>query len=158
MSRFASDLISTEERKAFRFQDGLSPFLKDKLSLHNLETYSEVVESALLAERSAKKVQKYREQPKRGRPDYPQGVQTQKRQSTSRDKGVRPIQEIGKDNVTPCGKCGKQHGGIVCYKEVGACFNCGVILFVIVHKQRILKNRNQMEESLSQGPKEECFP
>ena len=33
-----------------------------------------------------------------------------------------------------------------------------VILFVIVHKQRILKNRNQMEESLSQGPKEECLP
>ena len=91
MSRFAFDLISTEERKAFRFQDGLSPFLKDKLSLHNLETYSEVVESALLAERSAKEVQKYREQPRRGRPDYPQGVQTQKRQSISRDKGVRPI-------------------------------------------------------------------
>ena len=42
--------------------------------------------------------------------DYPQVVQTQKRQSTSRGKGVRPIQEIGNDKVNPCSKCGKQHG------------------------------------------------
>ena len=83
LSRFSFDLISTEERKALHFQDGLSPFLKDKLSFHKLETYSEVVESALITERSAKELQKYREQHKRGRHDYPQGVQTQKSQSTS---------------------------------------------------------------------------
>ena len=70
LSHFSSDLISTEEHKDFRFQDGLSPFFKDRLSLHKLETYSEVVESALLVERSAKKLQKYREQHKRGRSDY----------------------------------------------------------------------------------------
>ena len=28
LSRFAVDLISTEERKAFRFKEGLSQFLK----------------------------------------------------------------------------------------------------------------------------------
>ena len=82
LSRFSSDLISIEEHKAFHFQDGLSPFLKDKLSLHKLETYSEVVASVLLVERSAKELQKYKDQHKRGRPDYPQVVQTQKRQST----------------------------------------------------------------------------
>ena len=49
LSRFASNLISTKERKAFYFQEGLSPFSKDKLSLHKLEAYSEVVESALIA-------------------------------------------------------------------------------------------------------------
>ena len=49
LSRFASDLISTEERKSFHFQEGLSPFFKDKLYLHKLETYSKVVESALIA-------------------------------------------------------------------------------------------------------------
>ena len=65
-----------EDRKAFRFQEGLSPFLKVKLSLHKLETYSEVIDSALLVESSAKELQKYREQRKRGRTDYPQGVQT----------------------------------------------------------------------------------
>ena len=44
LSCFAYDLISIEERKAFCFQEGLSPFLKDKLSLYKLETNSEVVE------------------------------------------------------------------------------------------------------------------
>ena len=43
---------------------------------------------------------------------------------TSRDKVVRPTQEVRKDKVTPCSKCGKRHGDIVCYKEIGACFNC----------------------------------
>ena len=71
LSHFASDLISTEERKAFHFQEGLSQILKDKLSLHKLKTYSEVVESALLAERSTKELQRYKEQHKRGRSDYP---------------------------------------------------------------------------------------
>ena len=48
LSHFSSELISSEECKAFRFQEGLGPFFKDKLSLHRFETYSEVVESALL--------------------------------------------------------------------------------------------------------------
>ena len=39
--------------------------------------------------------------------------------------GVKLIQEIGKNKVTPCSKCGKQHGGIMCYKEISAYFNCG---------------------------------
>ena len=59
---FASELISTEEQKAFHFQEGLRPFFQDKLFLHKLETYSEAVESALLAERSAKELQRYMEQ------------------------------------------------------------------------------------------------
>ena len=50
-----------------------------KLSLHKLESYSEVVESDLLVEMSAKKLQQYKKQHKRGRSDYPQGVQTQKK-------------------------------------------------------------------------------
>ena len=97
----------------------------DKVSLHKLETYSEVVESALIDERSAKELQRYMEQHKRGRSDYPQDVQTQKKPSTSRDKAIRPTHKVGKDKVTPCSKCGKQHGGTMCYKEIGACFNYG---------------------------------
>ena len=85
------------------------------------------MESALITERSAKELQRYREQHKRGRSDYPQGVQTQNLPSTSRDKVVRPTHEVRKDKGTPCSKCSKQHGGIVCYKEIGAYFNCGEI-------------------------------
>ena len=38
LSHFASELISFEECKAFRFQEDLSQFLKDKLSLHRFRT------------------------------------------------------------------------------------------------------------------------
>ena len=43
LSYFTSSLISIEKRKAFPFHEGLSPFFKDRLSLHKLETYSKVV-------------------------------------------------------------------------------------------------------------------
>ena len=68
LSRFAFELISSEESKAFHFQEDLSLFLKDKLFLHKFETYSEVVESYLLAERSARELQKYSDMT---RPGYP---------------------------------------------------------------------------------------
>ena len=74
LSHFAYGRISTEEWKAFHFQEGLSPFFLRISSLHKLETYLEVVESALLVEMSAKELQRYMEQHKRGRSDYPQGV------------------------------------------------------------------------------------
>lgn len=45
--------------------------------------------------------------------------------STSHDKGVKSTQGVRKDKVTPCHKCYKKHGGLVCYKDIGACFNCG---------------------------------
>ena len=119
-----------------------------------------MVESALIIEMSAKELQKYGEQHKRGRHDYPQGVPTQKRKSTSRDKGVRPIQEIGKDKVTLCSKCGKRHGGIVCYKEIGACFNCGEHDHFVRDCPQTMNSQAQKPdgEILSQGPKGECLP
>ena len=159
LSRFASNLIFTEEQKVFHFQEGLSPFFKDSLFLHKLETYSEVVESALIAKKSAKELQRYREQHKRGRSYYPQGVQTQKRPSNSRDKAVRPTHEVGKDKVIPCSKCGKQHGGIVCYKEIGAYFNCGERGHFVRDYPRTKDSQAHKpdSESLGQGPKGECF-
>ena len=62
LSRFAADLISTEESRAFRFKERLSQFLKDKLFLYKLETNSKVVESALVAKRSDEELQKNKEQ------------------------------------------------------------------------------------------------
>ena len=44
LSRFAPQLISTEEEKAFKFQDGLKPYLKNKISFLKLGVYLEVVD------------------------------------------------------------------------------------------------------------------
>ncbi|XP_059597457.1 uncharacterized protein LOC132254850 [Vitis vinifera] len=51
LSRFAPQLIATEEEKAVKFQDGLKPYLKNKISILKLSVYSEMVDRALIAEK-----------------------------------------------------------------------------------------------------------
>ena len=54
LSCFAPQLIATEEEKALKFQDGLKPYLKNKISILKLGVYLEVVDRALLQRRIMK--------------------------------------------------------------------------------------------------------
>ena len=51
LSRFTPQLIAAEEKKALKFQDGLKPYLKNKISILTLSVYLEVVDKALIAEK-----------------------------------------------------------------------------------------------------------
>ena len=62
LSRFAPQLIAIEEKKTLKFQDGLKPYLKNKISILKLNVYSGVVDRALIAEKDNKELQQYREQ------------------------------------------------------------------------------------------------
>ena len=62
ISCFAPQLISTEEEKALKFQDGLKPYLKNKISILMLGVYLEVVDMALIAEKDNENLHQYREQ------------------------------------------------------------------------------------------------
>ena len=74
LSRFAPQLIATEEEKALKFQDGLKPYLKNKISILKLGVYLEVVDRALIAEKDNKELHQYREQQrKRNRSDGAHG-------------------------------------------------------------------------------------
>ena len=42
LSRFSSQLISIEEEKALKFQDGLKPYLENKISILKLSVYLDV--------------------------------------------------------------------------------------------------------------------
>ena len=61
LSRCASHLIAIEVDKAMKFQDGLKPTLKNKISILKLGVYSEVVDKALIAERDSEELYQYRE-------------------------------------------------------------------------------------------------
>ena len=61
LSCFAPQLIATKEKKALKFQDGLKPYLKNKISILKLGVYLEVVDKALIAEKDIKELQQYRE-------------------------------------------------------------------------------------------------
>ena len=54
LSCFAPQLISTEKENALKLQDGLKPYLKNKISILKLSVYSKVVDRALIAENDNK--------------------------------------------------------------------------------------------------------
>ncbi|RVW74991.1 hypothetical protein CK203_053679 [Vitis vinifera] len=67
---FAPQLIATEEEKTLKFQDGLKPYLKNKISILKFSVYSKVVNKALITKKDNKELQQYREQQrKRSRSD-----------------------------------------------------------------------------------------
>ena len=87
LSRFSPQLIATEEEKTLKFQDGLKPYLKNKISILKLGVYLEVVDRALIAEKDNEELHQYREQQrKRNRSDGAHGNQVQKKSAPS---GIR---------------------------------------------------------------------
>ena len=87
LSRFSPQLIAKEEEKALKFQDGLKPYLKNKISILKLGVYSEVVDKALIAEKDNEELHQYREQQrKRNRSDGAHGNQVQKKSALSRNQ------------------------------------------------------------------------
>ena len=87
LSRFSPQLIVTEEEKALKFQDGLKPSLKNKISILKLGVYLEVVDRTLIAENDNEELHQYMEQQrKRNRSDGAHGNQVQKKSAPS---GIR---------------------------------------------------------------------
>ena len=85
LSRFAPQLIATEEEKALKFKDGLKPYLKNKISTLKLGIYLEVVDRALIAKKDNEELHQYREQQrKRNRSDGAHGNQVQKKKVGSK--------------------------------------------------------------------------
>ena len=56
LSCFAPQLIAIVKEKALKFQDGLKPYLKNKISILKLSVYSEVVDRALIAKKDNKEL------------------------------------------------------------------------------------------------------
>ena len=79
-------MIATEEEKTLKFQDGLKPYLKNKISILKLSVYSKVVDKALIAEKDNEEFHQYRKQQrKRNRNDGAHGNQAQKKSAPSRN-------------------------------------------------------------------------
>ena len=88
LSRFAPKLIATEEKKALKFQDGLKPYLKNKISILKFGVYSDVVDRALIAEKDNEDLNQYREQQmKRIRSDGAHGNQVYRKSQLQVESG-----------------------------------------------------------------------
>ncbi|KAK1577013.1 hypothetical protein Q3G72_018432 [Acer saccharum] len=150
LSRFAASLIPDDESKGRRFLDGLHPDIQSKVEVLKLGRYADIVDRAMIAERSLEEVKKMRD-----------AQNKQDQQSTSRDDGsimhgTEEHNEVAtkgnhenssqKQNLL-CTRCGKLHSG-ECFWKTGACFQCGQA----GHKIKNCPNkRTSSTETLKEG-------
>ena len=79
-------MIATDKEKSLKFQDGLKPYMKNKILILKLSVYSEVVDKALIVETDNEEFHQYREQQrKKNRNDGAHGNQAQKKSAPCRN-------------------------------------------------------------------------
>ena len=124
LARFAPHIVSNDVRKAKKFQRGLRPSIKTRMSALRLKAYSEVVEIAKVVEKECEDYQGIRDQnKKRSEPEESQKENENDKpfkKKTTIELEPKVVQHV----IENCSKCGKKHNG-VCYRESGACFKCG---------------------------------
>lgn len=130
LSRYYPELVANEFQRAKKFERGLKGIIRVRLTPLMLETYASVVERALLIERDIKEYDKIKESKKKVKTEIENKSKnivpyTKKRMATEAPKRVTPISSVSSGSA--CGYCGKKHGTAPCYKQSGACFNCGKI-------------------------------
>ena len=148
LARFVPSYVDTEKKKAKRFQQGLRPWIRSKLAILELNTYTAVVQKAMIAESESDLYMKDKESKKRkvgtadrvlvqggsqGYPNKKPGFQSGRGTNFRKpETGVTgPVQRqlmnnqqgVPRPPVPECKTCGKKHLG-VCNKLSVTCFKC----------------------------------
>jgi len=87
LSKFVIKYTSTEEEKAKKFQQGLEPWIRDRVAMFELETYAGVVQKAALIENNGMQSRKERDNKKRKVPFYGEKSEA----GSSQDRNVKRI-------------------------------------------------------------------
>ncbi|KAG5516046.1 hypothetical protein RHGRI_036930 [Rhododendron griersonianum] len=135
LSRFATYIVDTEDKKAMKFEGGLKDDFKTQVKLLKLPTYAEVLDRALILESDEKEFAKRRDH-KRARVDGSNQFQSRNQfhnQNQSFDNFKKQNTEgssVGSfmprgENGQPCFVCRKNHSGQPCHQLLGECFKCG---------------------------------
>ncbi|KAH7570632.1 hypothetical protein JRO89_XS05G0147800 [Xanthoceras sorbifolium] len=133
LSRFVTQLIPNDESKGRRFLDGLHPDIQSRVEVLKLGRYADIVDRALIAERSMVECKKAREayrkiNLRRGSSNgnaSKQGSQFKKRDNDGHGGSEKAFGDGSlMKNASPCQYCGRSHAG-ECYRKTRACFGCG---------------------------------
>ena len=119
LSRFAPHMVDIEVRKARHFERGLREEIQGPVSMFKLETYAEVVDRALIAERNCKHLSKTSDEERK-----PKSSNFLKGKSSGGSFKRHGVSNSSKKTYQACPRCGKNHSG-TCYLETRACFKCG---------------------------------
>ncbi|XP_074331306.1 uncharacterized protein LOC141668329 [Apium graveolens] len=111
----------------FRFQEGLKPQIREKVSLLELEQFDKLVGKARIAERDYEARTQFFNNKKRGR-ETELSVNSGFKKDNKKLHIRKKESFRGNDKritVSECKKCGLKHGGDICYRADGLCYNCG---------------------------------
>ncbi|XP_028052463.1 uncharacterized protein LOC114256963 [Camellia sinensis] len=126
LSQYGKHLISTENLKARRFEEGLHPDIRDVILPMRLVTYADIVDRAMIVERNVNSMKKFTEKKKhhfdnfdgKKSSDFPP-----KKQNAGPSNVGRQNSNWG-NKVPKCNTCSSLHSG-ECRKTAGTCFNYG---------------------------------
>ncbi|GFS33457.1 hypothetical protein Acr_00g0028540 [Actinidia rufa] len=129
LSRYAPHIVSTESRKARRFEAGLRWNIKNKVEILRLPTHQEVLHAALIAEESLNEMSQFCENQKERIGGNVSRGQSSKRQSSGSSSGNSSAQQrnivsqgSSRSNELPtCPTCQKKYWG-ECRMGSRACY------------------------------------
>lgn len=138
LSRFATHQVNTEAGKCQRFQEGLKPQIREKVSLLELEQFDKLVGEAKTAEREYESRNQFFNSKKRGRELEPDNIR--------RSGGNIGVQVNKKENsegnekrmtLTECQKCGLKHLGT---------FSSMLKVYILIMGKRIICQCNAQSQ------------
>ncbi|KAL5845609.1 hypothetical protein ACOSQ3_009133 [Xanthoceras sorbifolium] len=146
LSKYASDMVLTEESRCRRFEDGLNNYIRLQVAVLEIVDFTRLVSAALIVERVQidEQARKSWSQQRRGQGQSSSSQPPSKRYKGPQNSGlrqsqrppasVRPGQSTASVASAPgstargptlalCDHCGKSHPG-ECRRVTGACFLC----------------------------------
>ncbi|XP_074363144.1 uncharacterized protein LOC141703561, partial [Apium graveolens] len=108
LSRFVPYHVDTDEKKAKRFQQGLKPYIQNRIAVFKITNYTTLVQKAAIVESGSELIENVG-----ARKDNP-------RFRTPQNSNLLQ----GRPHVPECKTYGRKHPG-ECYQANVTCFNCG---------------------------------
>ncbi|KAL8099661.1 hypothetical protein AgCh_032064 [Apium graveolens] len=134
LARFVPEQVDTDEKRAKRFQQGLKPWIRSRVAVFELTTYTAVVQKAVIIEGESEAAQKekgpgnsqnrFNKRPgfqARGKANFRRPEQNNQRMGNRLPALTQ--QRLIRPSIPDCRTCGKKHTGI-CNKPNVTCFKC----------------------------------
>ena len=139
LSKYATDLVDTEDRKVKRFLNGLNPTYKKMLLANKPTTINDVVDRAYMAEEVQREEIAENESAKRSSSEKSTGSWF-KRGGQLKGKNKKQKFTARTENKPVCETCGKAHKTELCWRTTGACLVCGSLEHKMVQCPRVSRD------------------